>query len=85
MRIWWIYRLYLNVTTPTFRRFYGSLFSCECSISFYNLPKDGKIDYDFMNHIDRAIEKMVIKDVVEWSSNRLDATKKIVKKGENNG
>ena len=39
--------------------------------------KDGKIDYDFMNHIGRAIEKMVIKDVVEWSSNRLDTTKKI--------
>ena len=39
--------------------------------------KDGKIDYDFMNHIGRAIEKMVIKDVVEWSSNRLDETKKV--------
>lgn len=39
--------------------------------------KDGKIDYDFMNYIGRAIEKMVIKDVVEWSSNRLEATKKL--------
>jgi len=28
-----------------------------------------------MDHIGRAIEKMVIKDVAEWSSKRLDATK----------
>jgi type IIS restriction enzyme protein len=38
--------------------------------------KNGKIDYNFMNHIGRAIEKMVIKDVVKWSAKRLEESKK---------
>ena len=29
-----------------------------------------------MNHIGRAIEKMVIKDVVKWSAKRLEESKK---------
>ena len=38
--------------------------------------KNGKIDYNFMNHIGRAIEKMVIKGVVKWSAKRLVELKK---------
>ena len=38
--------------------------------------EDGEIDYNFMNRIGRAIEKMVIKDVVQWSDKRLEISKK---------
>ena len=38
--------------------------------------EDGEIDYNFMNCIGRAIEKMVIKDVVQWSDKRLEISKK---------
>ncbi len=38
--------------------------------------EDGEIDYNFMNCIGRAIEKMVIKEVVQWSDKRLEISKK---------
>lgn len=45
--------------------------------TFNNQP-----DYDFMSDFIRAVEKLVIKDLVEWTDKKIAATKEIV--GQNN-
>ena len=42
------------------------------------LDKDGDIDFEFMNNFIKAIEKLVIKDVVLYTDNKIKATKSIV-------
>ena len=42
------------------------------------LDKDGDIDCEFMNNFIKAIEKLVIKDVVLYTDNKIKATKSIV-------
>ncbi|ARR01825.1 type I restriction/modification system, S subunit [Campylobacter vicugnae] len=39
---------------------------------------NGEIDFEFMNNFIKAIEKLVIKDVVLYSDNKIKATKSIV-------
>ena len=39
-----------------------------------------EIDYKFMENFIKAIEKLVIKDVVLWADKKIEATKKIVNK-----
>lgn len=39
---------------------------------------NGEIDYDFMGNFIRAIEKLVIKDVVLWADKKIEATKSVV-------
>ena len=41
---------------------------------------DGEIDYEFMVNFIKAIEKLVIKDVVLWADKKIEATKKVVAK-----
>ncbi len=41
---------------------------------------DGEIDYEFMANFIKAIEKLVIKDVVLWADKKIEATKKVVAK-----
>ena len=41
---------------------------------------EGQIDYDFMNDFIKAVEKLVIKDVVLWANKKIEATKKVVAK-----
>ena len=42
------------------------------------INKDGDIDFEFMNNFIKAIEKLVIKDVVLYADNKIKATKSIV-------
>ena len=42
--------------------------------------KNGVIDYEFMDQVISAVQKLVIKDVVLWTDKKIEATKKIVKK-----
>ena len=42
--------------------------------------KDGEIYYEFMENFIKAIEKLVIKDVVLWADKKIEATKKVVSK-----
>ena len=42
--------------------------------------KDGEIYYEFMENFIKAIEKLVIKDVVLWADKKIEATKKVVAK-----
>ncbi|MGP1359211.1 restriction endonuclease subunit S [Campylobacter sp.] len=39
-----------------------------------------KIDYEFMENFIKAIEKLVIKNVVLWADKKIEATKKVVNK-----
>lgn len=40
----------------------------------------GEIDYDFMQNFIKAIEKLVIKDVVLWADKKIEATKNVINK-----
>ena len=40
--------------------------------------KNEEIDYTFMSDFIRVIEKIVIKDVVEWTDRKIEATKEVV-------
>ena len=44
------------------------------------LPIDdkGNIDYDFMKHLISAVQKLVIKDVVLYSDEKIKTTKQVV-------
>ena len=44
------------------------------------LPVDDKddVDYDFMKHLISAVQKLVIKDVVLFSDEKIKATKQVV-------
>ncbi|MGT2925886.1 hypothetical protein [Streptococcus cuniculipharyngis] len=45
----------------------------------FQLPvKNGEIDYTFMFDFIRVIEKLVIKDLVEWTDKKIEATKEVV-------
>lgn len=47
---------------------------------FIQLPtKDGKIDFEFMELLISAVQKLVIKDVVLYADEKIQSTKKIVK------
>lgn len=41
---------------------------------------NGEICYEFMNDFIKAIEKLVIKDVVLWADKKIEATKKVIDK-----
>ena len=40
--------------------------------------KDGEIYYEFMENFIKAIEKLVIKDVVLWADKKIEKTKKVI-------
>ena len=42
--------------------------------------KNGEINHDFMANFIKAIEKLVIKDVVLWANKKIEATKEVVSK-----
>lgn len=44
------------------------------------ISEDGKINYKFIKDFTKAIEKLVIKDVVLWADKKIEATKKVVNK-----
>lgn len=44
------------------------------------INENGEIDYDFMENFIKAIEKLVIKDVVLWADAKIEATKKVINK-----
>ncbi|WP_156847494.1 restriction endonuclease [Campylobacter ureolyticus] len=47
---------------------------------FINLPiKNGEINYKFMQNFIKAIEKLVIKDVVDFADEKISLTKKCIK------
>ncbi len=39
---------------------------------------NGKIDFDFMENFIKAIQKLIIKDLVIWSQKKIEATKQVV-------
>ncbi len=41
---------------------------------------DGKIDFDFMSNLMSAMQKVVIKGVVEWADKRIEVTKGIIER-----
>ncbi|CYU68720.1 putative type IIS restriction enzyme [Streptococcus suis] len=44
--------------------------------------KEQQIDYTFMSDFIKVIEKLVIKDLVEWTDKKIEATKEVVRYGE---
>lgn len=44
------------------------------------INENGEIDYEFMENFIKAIEKLVIKDVVLWADKKIEATKKVINK-----
>ena len=46
------------------------------------ISEDGKINYKFIKDFIKAIEKLVIKDVVLWADKKIEATKKVVNKAD---
>ena len=44
------------------------------------ISEDGEISYKFIKDFIKAIEKLVIKDVVLWADKKIEATKKVVNK-----
>ena len=61
---------------------YGKKLRSSQSLKFkINLPAvNDRIDYDFMENFIKAIEKLVIKDVVLWADKKIEATKEVVSK-----
>ena len=61
---------------------YGQKLRSSQSLNFkIKLPtKNGEIDYKFMENFIKAIEKLVIKDVVLWADKKIEATKKVINK-----
>ena len=60
---------------------YGKKMRSSQSTHFkMQLPtKDGKPDYDAMDTLISAVQKLVIKDVVAYSNRKIKATKVVVK------
>ena len=60
---------------------YGKKLRSSQSFNFkMQLPtKDGKIDFEFMELLISAVQKLVIKDVVLYADEKIQSTKKIVK------
>ena len=60
---------------------YGKKLRSSQSFNFkVQLPtKDGKIDFEFMELLISAVQKLVIKDVVLYADEKIQSTKKIVK------
>lgn len=46
----------------------------------FNLPTLDKKnpDYTFMSNLIQAVQKLVIKNLVEWTDKRIEATKEVV-------
>ena len=61
---------------------YGQKLRSSQSLNFkIKLPtKNGEIDYEFMENFIKAIEKLIIKDVVLWADKKIEATKKVINK-----
>lgn len=59
---------------------YARHWSVAKNINFTLPIKNGEIDYDFIKNFIKAIEKLVIKDVVLWADKKIEATKKVINK-----
>lgn len=59
---------------------YGkNFYAKDADILNINLPeKDGKPDYECMEHLISAIHKLVIRDVVKYSAEKVEATKDVI-------
>lgn len=58
----------------------NSVSSSKIKKEFINLPiKNGEINYKFMQNFIKAIEKLVIKDVVDFADEKISLTKKCIK------
>ncbi|MDY3245465.1 restriction endonuclease subunit S [Campylobacter sp.] len=42
------------------------------------ITANGEIDFDFMENFIKAIQKLIIKDLVIWSQKKIEATKQVV-------
>lgn len=78
-----IANFFISVMTKAFSNF--SWGSSSFNVKILNevkillpLNKNGEIDFEFMNNFIKAIEKLVIKDVVLYADNKIKATKSIV-------
>ena len=58
-----------------------NFYAADADNLMISLPvkEDGTIDYDFMTNLMSAIQKHVIKDVVKYLYNRIEATNQIIK------
>lgn len=58
----------------------NSVSNSKIKKEFINLPiKNGEINYKFMQNFIKAIEKLVIKDVVDFADEKISLTKKCIK------
>lgn len=63
---------------------YGTKFNREkIKTTKIQLPvsTDGKIDYEFMSNLTKAMQKIVIKGVVEWTDKKIQTKKRVVESG----
>ena len=61
----------------------NSISKSKIQSDYMMLPVDDKddVDYDFMKHLISAVQKLVIKDVVIYSDEKIKATKQVVNNG----
>ena len=69
-----------KVLYPKYSRDYLATWDNKVENDVISLPitDNGEIDFEFMNNFIKAIEKLVIKDVVLYTDNKIKATKSIV-------
>lgn len=64
---------------PKYSREYLATWTGKVEHDKIQLPtQNNAIDFDFMHTFIRAIEKIVIKEVVEWADKKIQATKQII-------
>lgn len=64
---------------PKYSREYLATWTGKVEYDKIQLPtQNNVIDFDFMHTFIRAIEKIVIKEVVEWADKKIQATKQII-------
>lgn len=59
----------------------NSISNSKIQTDTFQLPtKNGQIDYQFMSDFIKVIEKIVIKDLVQWTDKKIAATREVVAK-----
>ena len=78
--------LYFIITFNKAQKLFSSVLVRDFEKTFSNhkitLPLDSKgdIDFAFMQTLIKAIEKLVVKDLVVWNEKKLRATKEVIEK-----
>lgn len=70
-----------KILYPKYSREYLATWSGKVENDKIKLPinKNGELNFDFMENFIKAIQKLVIKDVVLWADKKINATKQVIR------